>query len=168
MNKPTGDPLIDDQMRDSSITAQSGTERTALGGFCLSVLVTLAVALASYRISEHHLEAARNVSRAQEVIARLANVRGTLIDLETGARGYVITGHTSYLEPHNSARARFDTELEELRKNISDQRQLLRLLDLEKAARPRFETSWQIVATRRTQGFAAAQKLFDSECPTSR
>ncbi len=165
MNKQTGDPLKDVQIRESSITAQSGTERTALGGFCLSILVTIAVALASYRISEHQLEAARQVSRAQKVIARLANVRGTLVDLETGARGYVITGRTSYLEPHNSALARFDSELGELRRQVSDPRQLSRLLDLEKAARPRFETSWQIVATRRTQGLAAAQKLFDSDVP---
>ncbi|HUO02968.1 MAG TPA: CHASE3 domain-containing protein [Rhizomicrobium sp.] len=41
----------------------------------------------------------------------------TLLDAETGQRGYVITGDPSYLQPYNRARARAATDFDQLRQS---------------------------------------------------
>ena len=43
-----------------------------------------------------------------------------MIDIETGDRGYVITGEESYLEPYTVGKASVSKQLQDIRKLTSD------------------------------------------------
>ena len=66
-------------------------------------------------ISWHHLEAQMLVSQ-QTVAVReaLNNITKTLLDLETGERGYVITGNKQFLEPFKQAVTNLPAQFNEL------------------------------------------------------
>lgn len=55
-----------------------------------------------------------------EVRVRIALVRGTLLDAETGLRGYIFTGSRSFLDPYARARADWRRQLAEVRALTSD------------------------------------------------
>ncbi len=69
---------------------------TALALAALSLLVLV---WQSARTSNH-------VRDVQAVLVRLERVQSDLIDLETGVRGYVITGNPRFLQPYRAARGR--------------------------------------------------------------
>ena len=55
--------------------------------------------------------AADAVSRDSAILARAEGILSALKDLETGTRGYLLTGEDSYLEPYNAARAALAPQL---------------------------------------------------------
>jgi len=67
-----------------------------------------------------------------EVRVQIARVRGTLLDAETGLRGYIFTGSRSFLEPYARAHAECHSQLGEVRSLTSDNEgQQARLRSLE-------------------------------------
>jgi CHASE3 domain sensor protein len=57
---------------------------------------------------------------SERVIGQANLVEKLLLDLETGERGYVITGQQQFLEPFRDARVRLDPEARELRRLVKD------------------------------------------------
>jgi PAS domain S-box-containing protein len=55
-----------------------------------------------------------------EVRVRIALLRGTLLDAETGLRGYLFTGSEPFLDPYRAARASWRGQLDEVRALTSD------------------------------------------------
>jgi PAS domain S-box-containing protein len=55
-----------------------------------------------------------------EVRLEVARLQSTLLDAETGARGYLVTGLPAYLEPYDRARSIWKVQLDELRALTSD------------------------------------------------
>jgi CHASE3 domain sensor protein len=51
--------------------------------------------------------------------AEISAVTKGLTDMETGQRGYLLTGDTSYLQPYTEAKNRIETDLAELRKGLA-------------------------------------------------
>jgi PAS domain S-box-containing protein len=60
------------------------------------------------------------VAQAHEVINALDRVSASVVDAETGERGYLITGQPNYLEPYNSALAVLDGEMAHLAGLVAD------------------------------------------------
>ena len=58
----------------------------------------------------------RRVQRSGEVLASSLSVERSVVDLETGVRGYLITGQDSYLAPYEVARRDLPGELGSLRR----------------------------------------------------
>lgn len=52
------------------------------------------------------------------------------VDVETGQRGYLLTGEKAYLEPYNNAIKTIDQEMNQLRKLTVNNKGLQRRLDL--------------------------------------
>ena len=52
-----------------------------------------------------------------------------LVNLETGQRGYLITGDDNYLEPYRAAIERLSAEFDDLRRLIADDVEQLASLD---------------------------------------
>lgn len=65
-------------------------------------LAALALALLAWQSDRTRLE----LSATRDVLISIAQVQKDLIDLETGVRGFVITGDDSYLDPYRAAHAR--------------------------------------------------------------
>lgn len=66
-------------------------------------------------------ELRRQVDQSFENRARIVTVLSIHQDMETGQRGYVVTGNPLFLEPYNSALTRLPSELASLRAGIRDE-----------------------------------------------
>ena len=66
------------------------------------------------------LDATRWVEHTDEVISQSNRALKLLIDLETGVRGYLVTGRRDYLEPYERAAPQVRPALDELDGLVSD------------------------------------------------
>ncbi|TGE00240.1 response regulator [Methylobacterium nonmethylotrophicum] len=103
----------------SSRTASTKSWRFLAPGrrFPGSPLAFLLLALAVATGGWNYVEGARSRAEADRlggVLAQSERVLSTMKDLETGLRGYVLTGREDYLEPYRAASARIDGELDRL------------------------------------------------------
>ena len=87
-------------LRQGMITA---IERRIYAVFILSLFVLVMIGAASYFSAQESFARSRLVDRAQKAHRVLADILSVQQDVETGMRGYVITGDARFLEPYNSA-----------------------------------------------------------------
>ncbi|MFN7135741.1 MAG: CHASE3 domain-containing protein, partial [Myxococcales bacterium] len=64
--------------------------------------------------------AARWVDHTDRVIGSAAQVQKVLLDLETGLRGYLLTGDEQFLEPYHHGREVVDQRLEDFAELVAD------------------------------------------------
>ena len=132
-------------------------ERRIQIGFGIAVAIIVAVGAAALRSTEATVDSARWVAHTLEVRAELEAAFADLIEAETGVRGYVITGDTSYLAPYHSARTSLSSRLAGLRAQTADNPAQQRRLDsLEALVATRLARFQWTIDTRRTGGLAAA------------
>ena len=132
-------------------------ERRIQIGFGIAVAIIVAVGAAALRSTEATVDSARGVAHTLEVRAELEAAFADLIEAETGVRGYVITGDTSYLAPYHSARTNLSGRLAGLRAETADNPAQQRRVDsLEALVATRLERFQWTIDTRRTGGLAAA------------
>jgi PAS domain S-box-containing protein len=98
------------------------------------VVVLIAMALVVRSEFERSTELRRLVDQSYTRRAELQGILSLHQDLETGQRGYIITGDERFLEPYDVARAQVERELAELIRDaeadLSDAPQLRRLQEL--------------------------------------
>ena len=100
------------------------------------------------------------VDHTYQVITTVNQVTTTLLNAETGQRGYIITGDASYLELYNSAQASLDSEIKTLRDLTSDNPTQQQNIDvLQKLAADKMAVLTTTIQVRTTQGFEAAQTI---------
>jgi methyl-accepting chemotaxis protein len=100
------------------------------------------------------------VDHTYQVITTVNQVTTTLLDAETGGRGYIITGDASYLALYNSAQASLDSEIKTLRDLTSDNPTQQQNIDvLQKLAADKMAVLTTTIQVRTTQGFEAAQTI---------
>jgi signal transduction histidine kinase/CHASE3 domain sensor protein len=85
------------------------------------IVVILAVVgfFITYRGFDSVRDATREQQRAESAVAAASQVEKLVLDLETGARGYVLTGDARFLAPWHSAQRRLPGEVAVLRTKIS-------------------------------------------------
>jgi signal transduction histidine kinase len=89
------------------------------------------------------------VDHTNAVIRELDGVLAGLVDAETGQRGYIITGDTSYLAPYHTGRASADAHLTALSRLVStDTDQTRRLAQLRQLEQSKFAELERTVAIR--------------------
>jgi PAS domain S-box-containing protein len=66
------------------------------------------------------LNATRWVDHSDLVIAQAHQIQTLLIDMETGVRGYLLTGDPVFLQPYNQARSGIASEFDELLQLVQD------------------------------------------------
>jgi signal transduction histidine kinase len=79
----------------------------------LALVVGLAFALVVAAVDDLR-DASRDADRSEQAIAASHELERLVVDLETGERGYVITGDERFLEPFRVARARIPALVREL------------------------------------------------------
>jgi PAS domain S-box-containing protein len=100
-----------------------------------------------------------------ELLQRLDNVRDDVVDIETGTRGFVLTGDERFLEPYERGSRELAQDIARLRASAADDpEQRVREQELEEVIQQRVESSTRTVSDRRTNGFdAAASRVAHSE-----
>jgi signal transduction histidine kinase len=84
-------------------TPQGLTRRTIVASAVLVLLIGSAFAVLLRANAEQHA-AGRLATRSQEVLAATNTLERLLLDLETGQRGFVVSGEERFLEPWSAAR----------------------------------------------------------------
>src|SRR5687767_3638096 len=134
--------------------------RAKIAAGLVTALLVLLVGGASYYAVGRSTRAAELVSRTDSVLIERERLLSALKDGETGARGYVLTGDTTFLEPFNAAAAKVARSLQGLRALTADNpRQQERLDTLESVGREAMKLDSQIVRFRRTGGYETARLL---------
>ncbi len=89
-------------------------------------------------LAVNHLRQAQTMAaltlKSSVIQADIQNVLGDLTDMETGQRGYLLTGNPSYLQPYNDAKGRIANDFAALRAGSA------RLADGERALEPELES----------------------------
>jgi methyl-accepting chemotaxis protein len=132
-------------------------------GFALAALTLVAVIVVSYRNIHALIEAESRVRHTYLVKAEFDDLLSQLADVESGARGYVITGAESFLEPHQAALGRINQTFESIRKLTADNaQQQRRWTALEPLIDARLAHSKRTVEARRNEGPEASAQLVQS------
>jgi CHASE3 domain sensor protein len=104
--------------------------------------------------------AAGAVDHTNDVKTQLQALLASLIDAETGERGYIITGNDSYLQPYTRGVAAAATEIGRVRQLTADNRE--QQIDLDRVAadtQVRLDELAKGIQARRNKEFEAAQAV---------
>ncbi|HMO63141.1 MAG TPA: CHASE3 domain-containing protein [Ferruginibacter sp.] len=99
---------------------------TVIGLLLISIVIVIAI---SYFQSRQVRQANRLVATTQDVLMHSEKVLTLLVDIETGQRGYVLTGQSKFLEPYHNAQKNIYAELAYLKKLVSNNPEQLRRAD---------------------------------------
>ncbi len=99
------------------------------------------------------------VARTFEVETDIEHIVSLTKDIETGQRGFILTGDESYLDPFRRAQAQLDGALNALQELTSDPQQKRNLPLLRKEVIARLNSARQAILLRRTEGARAAVRF---------
>src|SRR6266508_3407391 len=94
--------------------------RSKIAAGLATALLVLVVGGASFVAVGRSTRATALVSHTDSVLIEREKLLSALKDAETGARGYVLTGDTSFLEPFRDAEDKVTASLEQLRVLTAD------------------------------------------------
>jgi signal transduction histidine kinase len=86
--------------------------------FALMVVVGVALTLLFDAVSDQRA-AAEAAERAEIAVSTAADLQGLVIDLETGERGFLVTGDPSFLSPYERARREYPKVSERLQQLVT-------------------------------------------------
>jgi PAS domain S-box-containing protein len=126
-------------------------------GFGATLAILSIIVVGSYRATTSLIENSAWVEHTHTVLEKIENVLSTLKDVETGWRGYVVTGQEEYLQPTAFAQESLSRDLRDLRSLTSDNgAQQLNLDRLEHLVPEKMSVLEQMVTLRRAEGLEAA------------
>ncbi|MCB1494614.1 MAG: CHASE3 domain-containing protein [Bauldia sp.] len=124
------------------------------------VVAVLASGYITYRYNRVVTETREMVEHSLRVTTAIDDLMIDLQDLETGQRGYLITGEDTYLEPFETARGRFEADLGALDNLIADNpAQTATAGRIATLARAKLDELDETIRVRRDEGFAAARTI---------
>ena len=95
-------------------------DRATTAGFILAAVVMLLASGLSYSFTSRLLESARWVSHTQEVLKEIQEVSSGLAELESGQRGFLITGDERLLDQRKATAAAVTEDIAAIRKLTKD------------------------------------------------
>jgi signal transduction histidine kinase len=130
----------------------------------LAVALMLAIAVLSDRSLTNVSERTSWVEHTEGVIAVAEDIQSDLVDSETAARGFIITGEAHFIEPHTAARGAVQTKINRLLELMSDNpRQQTRLREVQALAEERLGISDQMIRLQKIGRHQDAVSLVRSE-----
>jgi len=131
-----------------------------LAGLALALILLGVVTWVGWRQFDRVERTVVTVSQAHHVLDGLARVRSSIQDVETGTRGFLVTGDQEYLAPYATARAVISRELKALCSISTDNARHQTNCDaLAPLIADRIASASRTIEARRTEGFDAAQRL---------
>lgn len=129
-----------------------------VSAFLLAFLVLALLAWQGARTQRSLLDANQSVEQSFALITATQAMFSSLQDVETGQRGYVLTGTDSYLEPYERARARLANQRQRFGELLaaSDVPHGDWLSELDRLIERRLAIAEANISTRRQAGLAAA------------
>ena len=125
------------------------TRPKMLLGFSIPILLMAVVAYFVSTSFQAAVETSEWVQHTHEVIAHGNGLGKLIVDMETGERGFLITGKEEFLEPFEASRKSWNEKIDRLAELVSDNPEQVKRVEsidalakkwLEVAARPEMET----------------------------
>ena len=86
----------------------------------IALVLLLITSVTVYFSIDRLLKTTNWVEHTYKVIGSSNKIMATLVDQETGMRGFAVSGDEAYLEPYNKGKAIFESEIEALQETVSD------------------------------------------------
>jgi len=137
--------------------------RKILTGFIICTLILIVVAVISFRNSEKFIDSNKWVNHTNEVLHELDQIMVGSVNAETGARGYLITGNDSFLEPFIDSKLRLSESIDRVRELTKDNPIQQKNIDvIGKLIDTHTKHLGMAIDLRKTQGFEKAAELVAS------
>ena len=135
-------------------------ERALMGGIFLAITGIAVITFLSLKQSERFQESSRLLSRTERLLVSSERVLFAVIDNETGARGYGLTGDPGFLAPLEASKQNIYDEVDQLKRLLTNDSVRNLLNDsLSFYIQKRIEISDQLVKTRNEKGLEAASQM---------
>jgi len=132
-------------------------ERKILAGFVLALGISIIVGWVLYERATVIMSTQRWVRHTDEVLGDLDKLQDSLIDLDAGQRGYLLTANEAFLKPVDAAERAIPDQVERLQQLTADNvAQQQRVASLRSSLKTRLESVNQVINLRRTAGVDAA------------
>ncbi|NME71051.1 CHASE3 domain-containing protein [Flammeovirga aprica] len=139
------------------------TTQILIGFAIVTASVILSIYI-SHNNSNKIIKSADWVIQTQKVLTQLGNIEALLVDLETGQRGYLITGKIEYLDPFIRSKKIIYQELNSIRELTSDNsNQTIRIDSLKSIVDKKIEELDLTIYLRKNSGFEAAKEIVDND-----
>ena len=145
-------------------TFLSGSTRVLVGIGLLVPVVLIGIPTVVAVGAEREVKSSFNwVTHTLEVERAVQALVSSLLETETGQRGFILTHREEYLEPYNAGRERVGQQMTDLRLLTSDnQSQQTRLEELQPLVREKLKLLAQTIESERQGDRDAATALIDS------
>ena len=101
-------------------------------GFAIPVVAMIFIAVTIFTSMVSLLEANRWVDHTHKVIAQGKSILSSMVDMETGMRGFLIAGDDGFLEPYIQGQTTYEKTINALKQTVSDNPiQVKRLEDID-------------------------------------
>jgi two-component system, sensor histidine kinase and response regulator len=135
-------------------------ERKILAGFVLALVISLIVGFVLYRNAARIISTERWVRHTDEVIEQLDKLVESLVDLDAGQRGYLLTTNEIFLNRVAAAERGIPAQVEKLQQLTADNPvQQQQIPSLRSALKTRLESVDQVIDLRRSVGVDAARAM---------
>ena len=135
-----------------------------LSGLLAAVVAAIILTCSIFRVTTTIMETASTVAQTYEVIGSIKKLQLDLVDIESGERGYVITGDKNYLFTYNTAIQKIENRIDAIAAlTAGNPEQRARISNIERLVPAKLKTIKIIVDTRTAGAIDAALLLVSME-----
>jgi signal transduction histidine kinase len=130
--------------------------------FSLAIIPLIVAAVLGMRDAQSLTESIRWVNHTHEVKLAAHTLLSALVNVETGARGFVLVGDERFLEPYHQGRTAVESSLKQLRVAMQDNLdQISRVMQLTPHVEQRVAMAAKMVEFRKTHDLPSTLNQFD-------
>jgi PAS domain S-box-containing protein len=141
--------------------AEAQLRRKVKVAFAFAIVLTSLLGSLSWRVAQQSADDAAWVAHTHKVSTTLEATLRHVLDVESGGRGFALTGSEQFLQPYEAGRDAVGQDLQRLRFLIVDTDQQRRLETLEKQAGARIESARNVVTVRQNTGQAPTESQLE-------
>ncbi|MFL9833718.1 response regulator [Chryseobacterium terrae] len=133
-------------------------------GIVLSLVLLIASSVASYISIHKQMENRKSFLKSKESISFVKDVLNSLLDAETGNRGYQLTHQESFLEPFNKSRSKYQSLVSKASQlNITDKHQATIFQNLLRTSETMMEDGALLIEKSRKGNVITPQEFLQSK-----
>jgi len=128
--------------------------------FAVALGLLAIIVIVSYQTTERFVAASEETAATSRLLLELERTLSTMRDLETGQRGFLITGDESYLQPYAEALVRIRTDGDRLLALAANRRSdAVRVAAVQRQINAKLNDLQSAIQARRQQGLDAARRI---------
>lgn len=130
----------------------------------MAVVILLVVSAVAYSSTTAYVEAAALRKQSYESLRNLGELLSAIKDAETGQRGYLLTGNSTYLAPYRDALTKIPVKIAAIRESVEASQLGHANIDaIEREIAAKLEELAKTIELRDTKGFQAALALVQTD-----